>query len=124
MYRLPYARPVEITRKEILSAERRAVPTSPAGGLRVGVGYPNTYHVAMSSLAFQWVAELAATCDDIGVERFFAESPGQGRTLETASPLGDFDLLAWSCSFELDAVNLLTTLDAAGIVLPNPAHPP
>ena len=115
MYRLPYARPVEIARKDMLSAECRTVAAKPAGGLRVAVGYPNTYHVAMSSLAFQWVAELAATCDDVGVERFFADSPGDGRTLETASPLGDFDVLAWSCSFELDAVNLLATLDAAGI---------
>ncbi len=112
---MPYARPVEITRHQLLRAERRTVAANPAGGLRIGVGYPNTYHVAMSSLAFQWVAELAATCDDVGVERFFADSPGQGRTLETGSALGDFDVLAWSCSFELDAANLLTTLDAAGI---------
>jgi len=69
----------------------------------------------MSSLAFQWVVELAGACDDVGVERFFASSPGGGRTLETDSPLGDFDVLAWSCSFELDAANLLATLDAAGI---------
>ncbi len=115
MYRLPYARLVKIVREQLLSDESRSMAAHPAGGLRVGVGYPNTYHVAMSSLAFQWVTELAATCEDVGVERFFADSPGGGRTLETASPLAEFDVLAWSCSFELDAVNLLTTLDAAGI---------
>ena len=106
---------MEFVREELLRAERRALAANPAGRLRVGVGYPNTYHVAMSSLAFQWVAELAATCDDVGVERFFADSPGAGRTLETDSPLGDFDVLAWSCSFELDAANLLATLDESGI---------
>jgi len=106
---------VEYERERLLKAEHRTVAANPAGGLRVGVGYPNTYHVAMSSLAFQWVVELAASCEDVGVERFFADSPGDGRTLETASQLGDFDVLAWSCSFELDAVNLLATLSAAGI---------
>jgi radical SAM superfamily enzyme YgiQ (UPF0313 family) len=104
-----------MTRHELLSAERRAVAATPAGGLRIGIGYPNTYHVGMSSLAFQWVVELATGCDDVGVERFFAGPPSPGRTLETGSALGDFDVLAWSCSFELDAVNLLSTLDAAGI---------
>ncbi len=83
------------------------------GKLRLAVGYPNTYHVGMSSLAFQWVVELAASCDDVGVERFFSGSPATGTTLETASSLGNFDVLAWSCSFELDAVNLIATLDAA-----------
>jgi radical SAM superfamily enzyme YgiQ (UPF0313 family) len=86
------------------------------GGLRIGVGYANTYAVGMSSLAFQWVVELAASCDDVGIERFFADPDTVfGRTFETCSPIGDLDVLAWSCSFELDAANLLATLDAAGI---------
>jgi radical SAM superfamily enzyme YgiQ (UPF0313 family) len=103
-------------RDQLLAGERRALEVTTAGRLRVGVGYPNTYTVGMSSLAFQWAVELAASGDDVGVERFFADpSASTGRTLETACPLGDFDVLAWSCSFELDAVHLLGTLDAAGI---------
>ena len=102
-------------RQRLLNAERRIFDAGAAGRLRVAIGYPNTYHVGMSSLAFQWVVELAAGCDDVGVERFFSGSPAAGATLETASPLGNFDVLAWSCSFELDAVNLIATLDAAGI---------
>jgi radical SAM superfamily enzyme YgiQ (UPF0313 family) len=106
---------VKIDRNRLLAAERRLFELSPAGGLRVGVGYPNTYQVAMSSLAFQWAVELAAGREDVGVQRFFAPPSGDGRTLEGASPLGDLDVLAWSCSFELDAANLIATLDAAGI---------
>jgi radical SAM superfamily enzyme YgiQ (UPF0313 family) len=87
-----------------------------AGRLRVGVGYPNTYAVGMSSLAFQWAVELTTSCKDIGVERFFADSSIEiGRTLDSGSAIGDLDVLAWSCSFELDAINLLATLDNAGI---------
>jgi radical SAM superfamily enzyme YgiQ (UPF0313 family) len=70
----------------------------------------------MSSLAFQWAVELAAAGEDIGVERCFADSEaGIGKALESGSSIADFDVVAWSCSFELDAVNLLATLDAAGI---------
>jgi radical SAM superfamily enzyme YgiQ (UPF0313 family) len=85
------------------------------GALRVGIGYPNTYSVAMSSLAFQWIAEITAAQPDVSVERFFADPRLAPRTFESDRPLGDLDVLAWSCSFELDAVNLLQTLDAAGI---------
>jgi len=115
LYRVPYYLRVEQQRRDLLAAERSALSISPAGGLRVGVGYPNSYHVAMSSLAYQWVVELAAACPDVGVERFFAGTLANGRTFDGGSALGDLDLLAWSCSFELDAPNLLATLDAAGI---------
>lgn len=116
MYSVHYPRAVAKMRIRLLDDERRALEASTAGGLRVGVGYPNTYRVGMSSLAFQWAVELAASSEDVGVERFFADSSvSNGRTLESNCPLGHFDLLAWSCSFELDAVNLLRTLDAAGI---------
>jgi len=114
-------------RHRLLAAEHRSLRVSSAGRLRVGVGYPNSYHLGMSSLAYQWVVELAASCADVGVERFFAGSPCDGHTLEGGNPLGDLDVLAWSCSFELDAANLLATLNAAGIPLRrqerNDGHP-
>jgi radical SAM superfamily enzyme YgiQ (UPF0313 family) len=71
--------------------------------------------VAQSSLAFQWVAELAAGVPEVGVERFYADPALAGITIESRSRLADLDILAWSCSFEPDAVNLLQTLDQAGI---------
>ncbi len=116
MYSVHYPLAVQKVNRHLLDAERRVLDVTPAGSLRVGVGYPNSYAVGMSSLAFQWAVELAGSCEDVGVERFFADaSTDIGRTLETGSALGDLDVLAWSCSFELDAVNVLTTLDAAGI---------
>jgi radical SAM superfamily enzyme YgiQ (UPF0313 family) len=116
LYSVHYPLAVKNINRQLLEAERRVLDVSTAGGLRVGVGYPNTYEVGMSSLAFQWAVELAASCGDIGVERFFADPKTNiGRTIETGNAIGDLDVLAWSCSFELDAVNLLKTLDAAGI---------
>lgn len=101
---------------DLLGDERRRLALPSHGRLRVGVGYPNSYHVAHSSLAYQWVVEMAARTPDVAVFRFFASPDRPGRTLDGDLPLGSMDLLAWSCSFELDAVHLLQTLDAAGIL--------
>lgn len=87
------------------------------GRLRVGVGYPNSYWVAHSSLAFQWVTRLAGRMPNLGVERFVADGELAGRTLELGTPLAELDVLAFSISFELDAVNVIRTLEAAGIPL-------
>ncbi len=102
-------------RRELLGRERRLVEPSLHGRLRVGVGYPNDYHVAHSSLAFQWVARLTGRIPDAGVQRFVADPGLAGRTLELGTPLAELDLLAFSISFELDAVNVIRTLEAAGI---------
>ncbi len=99
----------------LLGDERSRIVLPRQGRFRVGIGYPNRYHVALSSLAYQWVVELAAGVPDVAVSRFFAPPDGAGRTLEDETPLASLHLLAWSCSFELDAVNLIHTLDAAGI---------
>jgi radical SAM superfamily enzyme YgiQ (UPF0313 family) len=98
-----------------LADEVRRLELPRHGRLKIGVGYPNSYAVAMSSLAFQWVAEITASLEDVSVERFFSDPRLAARTIENDRPLGNLDILAWSCSFELDAVNILQTLDAAGI---------
>ena len=102
-------------RERLLAAERRRLRPSPHGKVRLAIGYPNSYAVAMSSLAWQWVTELSARAEQVGVERFVAEPGLLGRTLESGSDLRAFDVVAFSCSFELDAVGILRCLDAAGI---------
>jgi radical SAM superfamily enzyme YgiQ (UPF0313 family) len=111
-------------RNELLGDESRRIVLPRQGRLKVGVGYPNTYHVALSSLAYQWTVELAAGVPGVALSRFFAPPDGNGRTLEDDTPLASLDLLAWSCSFELDAVNLIHTLDAAGIARRSRDRPP
>jgi radical SAM superfamily enzyme YgiQ (UPF0313 family) len=98
-----------------IADERSRLELPTQGRLRIGIGYPNSYHVALSSLAYQWVIELASAIPDTAISRFFAPPDGDGRTLEHRTPLSSLHVLAWSCSFELDAVNLIRTLDAAGI---------
>ncbi|MFQ5915906.1 MAG: B12-binding domain-containing radical SAM protein [Nitrospinota bacterium] len=86
-------------------------------GYRVAVVYPNSYHVAMSNLGFQQVYRLLNAMDGVACERAFApDGRGKGvRTLETDSPLGSFDLVAFSLPYETDYPNLLEVLDESGI---------
>src|SRR6187200_1298795 len=93
--------------------------------LRVALAFPNTYWVGMSNLGFQTVYRLFNAEDDIVCERFFlppkqelaelmaARAPLL--TLESQTPVGDFDIVAFSVSFEWDYVNVLTLLRLAGI---------
>jgi len=93
--------------------------------LRVALAFPNTYWVGMSNLGFQTVYRLLNQEDDIVCERFFlppkqelAEmmaSRTSPVTLESQTPVGDFDVIALSVSFEWDYTNVVTLLRLAGV---------
>lgn len=100
-----------------LAQERHLETIRKHGSFRLAVGYPNSYHVGMSSLSHLWVHRLALGVPGISVERFYADNALKARSLESGRPLGDFDALAFSLSFELDAVHLLKILSRAGIAL-------
>jgi radical SAM superfamily enzyme YgiQ (UPF0313 family) len=100
--------------------------TKPHGDrLRVALAFPNTYWVGMSNLGFQTVYRLFNAQDDVVCERVFlppkqelaelVASRAPLLTLESQSPVGEFDVLAFSVSFEWDYVNVLTLLRLAGI---------
>ena len=81
-----------------------------AGKLRVALAFPNTYWVGMSNLGFQTVYRLFNALDDVVCERFFlppkqtlAELEARNTrlvTLESQTPIADFDVIAFSVSFE------------------------
>src|SRR5205809_1568490 len=93
--------------------------------LRVALAFPNTYWVGMSNLGFQTIYRLFNAEPDIVCERFFlppkqelaallkAKAPLV--TLESQTPVADFDVVAFSVSFEWDYTNVLTLLRLAGI---------
>src|SRR5438477_5402594 len=100
--------------------------TKPHGDrLRVALAFPNTYWVGMSNLGFQTVYRLFNAQDDVVCERVFlppkqelAELSASRTpliTLESQSPVGEFDVFAFSVSFEWDYVNVLTLMRLAGI---------
>jgi radical SAM superfamily enzyme YgiQ (UPF0313 family) len=111
--------------RDLLSKEVGFVRKPHGGKLRVALAFPNTYFVAMSNLGFQTVYKLFNAEEDIVCERVFlppktelAAQLASGApliTLESQTPVRDFDIFAFSVSFEWDYTNVLTLLRLAGI---------
>jgi radical SAM superfamily enzyme YgiQ (UPF0313 family) len=93
--------------------------------LRVALAFPNTYFVGMSNLGFQTVYRLFNAHPDVVCERVFLppkqelsallQSGARLVTLESQTPVHEFDVLAFSVSFEWDYTNVLTMLRLAGL---------
>jgi len=111
--------------KRILDKERGASRKPWGGKISVCLIYPNSYYVGMSNLGFQTVYQCLNREDDVVCERAFLPDPEdlqeyhQTQTplfsLESQKPLSEFDILAFSISFENDFLNILTLLDLARI---------
>ena len=111
--------------RELLSREVGYVRKPHGGKLRVALAFPNTYFVGMSNLGFQTVYKLFNAEDDIVCERVFlppkTELSAQLAsreplvTIESQTPVSEFDIFAFSVSFEWDYTNVLTMLRLAGI---------
>ena len=89
---------------------------------RIALVYPNTYHQGMSNLGFLTVYHLLNQRDDCLCERFFlpdkdvlAHSGSPLVSLESGHRLTDFDLIAFSISFENDFLNLPILFNLSGI---------
>jgi radical SAM superfamily enzyme YgiQ (UPF0313 family) len=107
-------------RRALLAAERPTEALSRHGRTRVALGFPNAYEIGMSNLGFQWVYRLFNREPDLACDRFFAEEEDDlrgPRSLETDTPLGEYPLVAFSISWEMDYVNFLRLLPAARIPL-------
>ncbi len=92
------------------------------GRIKVALVYPNTYHVGMSNLGFQTVYHLLNKFEHVVCERAFlpeqdAQTTGRILTIESGKPISNFDIIAFSVSFENDYPNLLTILEQTGLPL-------
>jgi radical SAM superfamily enzyme YgiQ (UPF0313 family) len=93
--------------------------------LRVALAFPNSYFVGMSNLGLQTVYKLFNADERVVCERVFLP-PKQDVaamfdrriplvTIESQTPVRDFDVFAFSVSFEWDYTNVLTMLRLAGL---------
>jgi len=109
----------------VLSREVGFIRKPHGGKLRVALAFPNTYFVGMSNLGFQTVYRLFNELEDVVCERVCLP-PKQElqaqlasgtplRTIESETPVRDFDVLAFSVSFEWDYTNVVSMLRLAGI---------
>ena len=106
-------------------AEQGGVVHAWGGRLTVALVYPNSYHHAMSNLGFQYVHHYLNQRDDTLCERFFLPDPDDlkdhqnGRvplfSIESQRQLAEFDVVAFSISFENDYLNLPTIFELGRI---------
>jgi len=111
--------------RDILSREIGFVRKVHGDRLRVALSFPNSYYVGMSSLGFQTAYRLFNEIDTVVCERAFLPprqeiaarrvSSAPLRTLESGTPVGEFDILAFSVSFEWDYTNVLTLMRLSGL---------
>jgi radical SAM family uncharacterized protein/radical SAM-linked protein len=94
---------------------------------RICLAFPDVYEIGMSHLGTKILYSVLNKTDGLACERVFspwldceAELRARGLpivTLETATPVGDFDVVGFSLQYELTYTNVLALLDLAGIPL-------
>ncbi|MCP4683229.1 MAG: radical SAM protein, partial [Desulfobacterales bacterium] len=107
--------------------ETGCIKKSWQGRISVALIYPNTYHVGMSNLGFQTVYRLLNEMDNVVCERAFLSdvtfnAQGDIRSLESRKSISDFNIIAFSISFETDFLNLLAAVENAGLPMQSAAR--
>jgi radical SAM superfamily enzyme YgiQ (UPF0313 family) len=93
----------------------------------VCLAYPNHYRTGMANLGFQTVYKIFNDHPSFLCERVFLPASGNDArfvpgaaeivSLESQKSIAEFDILAFSVSFENDYLNILKMLDGVGIPL-------
>jgi radical SAM family uncharacterized protein/radical SAM-linked protein len=105
--------------------------------LRVALAFPDLYEIGTSHFGLQILYHLLNAMPAVAAERVFAPADDMeahlrrlGRplfSLESQTPLGQFDIIGFSLLYELNYTNVLAMLDLAGIPLRaadrGPGHP-
>ena len=111
--------------QETLTREAGYIVKPHGGRLRVALAFPNTYFVGMSNLGLQTVYQLFNADERVVCERVFLpakqdlallkERRDSLLTLESQTMVREFDVFAFSVSFEWDYTNVVTMLRMAGL---------
>jgi len=93
--------------------------------LRIALCYPNTHSIGMANLGLHTMYDLFNSIPEVSCERVFLPDPVElkeyekSRTpllsLETQTPVRDFDVVAFTISFETDYLNMARMLQLSGI---------
>jgi radical SAM family uncharacterized protein len=109
----------------LLAAERGTVIKAQGAEVSIALAYPNTYHLGMSNLGVHQIYSILNKRPDTVCERVFlpdeqdldeyAKSNTKLFSLENKRPVRDFDVVAFSVSFEQDYLNILEMLRLSDI---------
>jgi radical SAM superfamily enzyme YgiQ (UPF0313 family) len=93
--------------------------------LRIALCYPNVYEIGMANLGFQAMYELFNRIPEVSCERVFLPDEREMReyersrqpllSLESQTPVRNFDVVAFSISFETDYLNMVQMLRLSGV---------
>jgi len=109
-----------------LGCEINTVRKDPAAvALQVALAFPDAYEIGTSHFGLQILYHILNREADIAAERVFAPGLDMAEnlrtsgaplfSLETRTPLSEFDILGFSLLYELNYTNVLLMLDLAGI---------
>lgn len=92
---------------------------------RIAFGFPDVYEVGMSHLGMQILYHFFNSREDVFCERVFSPWPDMEKvmrnaeiplfSLETHTPLKEFDFVAFTLQYEMCYTNVLNMLDLSGI---------
>ena len=82
--------------------------------IRLGLGYPNIYRTAMSSMGYNILYNLINEREDTWCERIIYPNV---KSIESNTPVKHFDIISFTLQFEEDYFNLLEMLRDSGIPL-------
>ena len=110
-----------------LGDELNAVKKSQVDLIKIALAFPDIYDVGMSHLGLKILYRILNSCEDVLAERVFApwfDMEEKMRmegiplfSLESYTPLKEFDIIGFSLQYELSYTNILNMLDLAGIPL-------
>ena len=118
---------IKALHRAVLAREKGTIRKDWGGKLPIALAFPNQYRLGMSNLGIQIVYRLLNERPDVVAERFFLphgsemdlyrRSQGSLVSLESQTPFGNFNLAAFSISFENDYPNVLQMLEMGKIPL-------
>ena len=93
--------------------------------LTFALAFPDLYEIGTSHFGLQILYSILNNREDIAAERFFAPAPDMEAlmrekkvpclSMETRTPLDQFDIIGVSLLYELNFTNILTLFDLSGI---------
>ena len=108
--------------RQRFSREEGTIVKDWGGKIPIALIYPNSYYLGMSNLGIHAIYSLLNSYRGVVCERVFWDRENREKglpvlSLESQRPLGDFAVLAFSISYELDYFNVAPILRASGIPL-------
>ncbi len=114
---------IESYRKKLAAEEGWSIKHG--AQLRIALCYPNTHNIGMANLGLHTMYELFNRIPEVSCERVFLPDDAEMReyeksntpllSLETQTPVRDFDVIAFSISFETDYLNMAKMLQMSRV---------